>query len=249
MQRGIAEREVGVPEDRRIQFRIGINLDDIIIDGNDILGDGVNIAARLEGLAEPGGICVSDLVHQSVAGKFDLGFDDLGERSLKNIAKPLRCFAVRFGPDARQTGFGRSVKSARTERAMMPLWICRLRRVTIALVLLIGLMQPASADFNHGMNAFSLESYTTALREWRSAARAGDARAQHAIGYLYLAKKGVSQDFAEAHKWFEIAAANLPPGEARGRATRLRDLTAGKLSSENYKRVHQAALDWLKKYK
>jgi len=96
IQQGIAERETGMPEDRRIQFRIGINLGDIIIDGNDILGDGVNIAARLEGLAEPGGICVSDLVYQSVAGKLNLSFDDLGERSVKNIAKPVRCFAVRF---------------------------------------------------------------------------------------------------------------------------------------------------------
>ena len=97
MQQGIAGREIDVPEDRKIRYRIGINLGDIIIDENDILGDGVNIAARLEGLAEPGGICVSDLVHQSVAGKLDLTFDDLGERSVKNIAKPVRCFAVRFG--------------------------------------------------------------------------------------------------------------------------------------------------------
>ena len=96
VQQGIAEREIGMPENRRIQFRIGINLGDIIIDGNDILGDGVNIAARLEGLAEPGGICVSDLVYQSVVGKLNLSFDDLGERSVKNIAKPVRCFAVRF---------------------------------------------------------------------------------------------------------------------------------------------------------
>ena len=132
---------------------------------------------------------------------------------------------------------------------MVPLWKSRIRRVTIASVLLIGLVQPASADFNRGMNAFSFEDYTTALREWRSAGRAGDARAQHAIGYLYLAGKGVPQDYAKAHKWFEIAAANLQPGEARGRAVRLRDLTAGKLSSEKYKRVHKLALNWLKIYK
>ena len=132
---------------------------------------------------------------------------------------------------------------------MMPSWIHRIRRMTIASVLMIGLVQPASADFNRGMSAFTLEDYSTALREWRSAGRAGDARAQQAIGYLYMAGKGVPQDFAKAHKWFEIAAANLPPGEARGRATRLRDLTAAKLSSETYNGVHKLALKWLKKYK
>jgi adenylate cyclase len=82
LQQGTSEHENGVPEDQKIRFRIGVNLGDIIIDGSDILGDGVNIAARLEGLAEPGGICVSDLVHQSVAGKLDLDFEDLGERSV-----------------------------------------------------------------------------------------------------------------------------------------------------------------------
>ena len=132
---------------------------------------------------------------------------------------------------------------------MVPLWICRMRRVTIASVLLIWLAQPASADFNRGMSAFAVEDYTTALQEWRSAAGAGDGRAQHALGYLYLAGKGVPQDFAKAHMWFEIATANLPPGEAQGRARRLRDLTAGKLSPEKYKRAHKLALGWLKKFK
>lgn len=96
VQQGMAEREAEVHEGRRIQYRVGINLGDIVIDGEDILGDGVNIAARLEGLAEPGGICVSDLVQQSVAGKLNVAFEDLGERSVKNISTPVRCFAARF---------------------------------------------------------------------------------------------------------------------------------------------------------
>jgi class 3 adenylate cyclase len=79
IQRAMAEREARVSDDRRIQYRVGINLGDIVIDGDDILGDGVNIAARLEGLAKPGGVCISDMVHQSVAGKLDLAFEDLGE--------------------------------------------------------------------------------------------------------------------------------------------------------------------------
>jgi adenylate cyclase len=94
IQRAMAEREVEVSENRRIQYRIGINLGDIVIDGDDIFGDGVNIAARLEGLAEPGGVCISDMVHQSVAGKLDLAFEDLGEQQVKNITKPVRAYRV-----------------------------------------------------------------------------------------------------------------------------------------------------------
>ncbi len=85
VQQGMVMREADVPEDRRIRYRVGVNLGDIVIDGDDILGDGVNVAARLEGLAAPGGICVSDVVHQSVAGKVDLAFEDLGEQQVKNI--------------------------------------------------------------------------------------------------------------------------------------------------------------------
>ncbi len=97
IQKGMAERNADEPDDRRMEFRIGVNLGDVIIEGDDIHGDGVNVAARLEGLAEPGGVCVSDLVHQSVADKLDLAFDDLGERLVKNIARPVHCFAVHFG--------------------------------------------------------------------------------------------------------------------------------------------------------
>ncbi len=85
IQRAMAEREAEVGEERRIQYRIGINLGDIVIDGDDILGDGVNVAARLEGLAEPGGVCISDVVHQSVAGKLDVAFEDLGEQQVKKL--------------------------------------------------------------------------------------------------------------------------------------------------------------------
>ena len=100
IQRAIAEREAEIGAERRIQYRIGINLGDIVIDGDDILGDGVNIAARLEGLAEPGGVCLSDMVHQSVVGKLDVAFEDLGEQQVKNIAKPVRVYSVLLGPGA-----------------------------------------------------------------------------------------------------------------------------------------------------
>src|SRR5690348_14072254 len=97
VQRGMAERNAGVPQDQRITFRIGINVGDIIIDGDDIFGDGVNVAARLEGLAEPGGICVSRAVRDQVLDKLSFAFDDLGPREVKNIARPVEVFRVALG--------------------------------------------------------------------------------------------------------------------------------------------------------
>jgi len=94
VQTVMAERNEGVPQDRRMLFRIGINLGDILIEGDDILGDGVNVAARLEGIAEPGGICISSSAYDQVRGKIDVEFTDLGEQSLKNIARPVRTYAV-----------------------------------------------------------------------------------------------------------------------------------------------------------
>ncbi|UWU75489.1 adenylate/guanylate cyclase domain-containing protein [Bradyrhizobium huanghuaihaiense] len=94
VQRAMQERNSDVPMDHRIEFRVGINLGDIIIDGDDIYGDGVNVAARLEGLAEANGICVSRVVHDQVRDKLGLGFEDLGERQLKNIARPVRVFRI-----------------------------------------------------------------------------------------------------------------------------------------------------------
>ena len=97
VQRGMAEQNAAVPQDRRIEFRIGIHVGDIIIDDNDIFGDGVNIAARLEGIAEPGGICISDDAQRQVRGKVDIAFEDMGPQTLKNIAEPMRVWRVQLG--------------------------------------------------------------------------------------------------------------------------------------------------------
>ena len=102
VQAAMAERNLDVPSDRRMLFRIGINLGDILIEGDDILGDGVNVAARLEGIAEPGGICISASAYEQVYAKVAVEFDDLGEKTLKNIARPVRAYAVvrdRPGPN------------------------------------------------------------------------------------------------------------------------------------------------------
>jgi adenylate cyclase len=95
VQRGMRERNAAIAERGRIELRIGINLGDIIVEEGDIHGDGVNVAARLEALAEPGGICVSRVVRDHVRDKLDLALEDLGELSLKNIARPVRVFRVR----------------------------------------------------------------------------------------------------------------------------------------------------------
>src|SRR5712672_2869775 len=94
LQRAMVDRNADTDEDKRISFRIGVNLGDVIIDGGDIYGDGVNIAARLEALAEPGGICISRVVRDQTRDKLSYPFEDLGEHSVKNIARPVRVYAM-----------------------------------------------------------------------------------------------------------------------------------------------------------
>jgi len=92
IQRVMAERNTAIPEDHRIEFRIGINVGDIIIDENDIYGDGVNIAARIESLAEPGAVCLSENAYQQIKGKLSLDVTDMGDQQLKNIAQRVRVY-------------------------------------------------------------------------------------------------------------------------------------------------------------
>ena len=100
-QTRIHELTINEVEDRRIAFRVGINIGDVIVEPHDIFGDGVNIAARLESIAEPGGICISSSAYDQVRGKVGVEFADLGEQNLKNIARPVRAYAVvRDGPSS-----------------------------------------------------------------------------------------------------------------------------------------------------
>jgi TolB-like protein/class 3 adenylate cyclase/tetratricopeptide (TPR) repeat protein len=146
VQRELKEREADVPEDRRIAIRVGINLGDIVIDGDDILGDGVNVAARLEGLAEPGGICVSGTVMEHVAGKLDLGFEDMGEQQVKNIAKPVRVYRVLMEPDAAGT-----VLSKKPRRPKSWQWVSAAAVIAIAVTAVwwqpwVERIEPASVE-------------------------------------------------------------------------------------------------------
>jgi adenylate cyclase len=104
IQRGMPGRNADVPDDRRIEFRVGINLGDVIVEGDDIFGDGVNVAARLEGVARPGGIAVSQSVREHIANKLDLVFADRGEEQLKNIDRPVRVYDVILEAPAAKAG-------------------------------------------------------------------------------------------------------------------------------------------------
>jgi class 3 adenylate cyclase len=120
IQKTMSERNRDIPGDQRIDFRIGINVGDIIIDGDDVFGDGVNIAARLEGLAEPGGIYLSRAVHEQVAGKVAAAFTELGARNLKNIDTPVHVFEVSPDGEGLQGSAAPQLLSERPSIAVLP---------------------------------------------------------------------------------------------------------------------------------
>jgi TolB-like protein/class 3 adenylate cyclase/tetratricopeptide (TPR) repeat protein len=121
VQHRMADQNRDVPQPLRIDFRIGIHVGDIIIDDNDIFGDGVNIAARLEGIAEPGGVCISDDAQRQIRAKVDLAFDDIGPQTLKNIAEPMRAWRLRVGaapPAAVEENPGHTKAAAETSATL-----------------------------------------------------------------------------------------------------------------------------------
>jgi adenylate cyclase len=123
VQRGMAERNAGTLPDQRLDFRIGINVGDIIIDGDDIHGDGVNVAARLQALAEPGGICASRVVRDQVLDKLSFTFEDLGAQQVKNIARPVEVYRVDFGSAETQTSTEGRRTWRRVTRALGRPWL------------------------------------------------------------------------------------------------------------------------------
>ena len=115
LQEAIATRNVAIPEARQVRLRIGINVGDVMVEGDDLYGDGINVAARLEGLAEPGGICISRTARDQIRDKLPLQLEDLGEQEVKNIARPVRVFRILIG-----TGAGGSGASGATPAATAP---------------------------------------------------------------------------------------------------------------------------------
>ncbi len=152
IQRAMVGRNTDVAPDRRIEFRVGINLGDVIVEDDDLYGDGVNVAARLEGLAEPGGITVSGTVHEHVGNRLDLPFEDLGEHKVKNIAKPVRIYRVRWSA-------GESTTAAPTAAAATD------DRPAVAVLPFTNMSgDPEQEYFSDGLT----EDIITALAHWRS---------------------------------------------------------------------------------
>src|ERR1700719_882408 len=124
VQRGMRDRNAGVPQDRRIEFRIGVNLGDVIVEGKDIFGDGVNVAARLESIAKPGGITISGSVRDQVGNRLDLAFEDMGEQTLKNIERPIHVYSVSLSShaawDTKETGPAQQEQLERPSIAVLP---------------------------------------------------------------------------------------------------------------------------------
>lgn len=127
IQTAMSDREEKTPDDRRISYRVGINLGDVIFDEGDVFGDGVNVAARLEGLAKPGGVCISDIVHQAVADKVEASFRDMGNQRVKNISRPIRVWqwtpdAHRESPEAIQAAPHQQVQFATAPDGVQIAW-------------------------------------------------------------------------------------------------------------------------------
>ena len=133
IQKMISERNATVPEAKRILYRVGVNLGDILIDGEDILGDGVNVAARLEGICEPGGICSSGFAYEQVRGRIDAEFADLGEKALKNIARPVRAYAVSPAAIAASSAASPATKTSRA-RSVSSRWPAMAAALAVALL-------------------------------------------------------------------------------------------------------------------
>src|SRR5712692_5951848 len=117
IQTTLNAENANIPPEQRMEFRIGVNLGDVMVDGEQIYGDGVNVAARLESLADPGGICISRTVHDQIKNKLALGYEDLGEQSVKNIAEPVRVFRVML-----EGGAATRTTAKATERSLRKHW-------------------------------------------------------------------------------------------------------------------------------
>jgi adenylate cyclase len=187
MQRGMALRNAEVPHDKRIEFRMGINFGELIIDGGDLWGDAVNIAARLEALAEPGGICVSGRVQEDVKGKLDVAFEDAGEQQLKNIARPVRVYRIRTG-----LGVPTLPVIPRKPRAARS----RLRWGLVAVALLV-LLGGGGRVWQQVSHPFSLSSLSQAFREVQAPALLPDKLSIAVLPFLNMSSDPEQEYFSD----------------------------------------------------
>ena len=177
IQRGMAERNAGVPEDQRIDVRIGINLGEVIVEGADRHGEGVNIAARLQQLADPGGICVSGKVAKEVEKKLAFGFEPMGEQKVKNISEPIPAYRVRLDG-------GRAPVGRKSLKAAVPGWA---RPVAAAMAIVIGGAAAAWYGFPRSPMTQALATHAPSI----AVLPFDDLSADKSLGYL---GDGVSED-------------------------------------------------------
>jgi len=215
IQDALRTRNDSLPEDQRLQFRIGVNLGDVMVKGDDLLGDGVNVAARLESVAEPGGICVSSSVYDQIAGKLDLGFVDIGAKSLKNIDRPVRIYRID------RDGHKRAATAHRAGRAVRTKSVVAATSLVLAAVaawhfdLLQILRSDTESDRSREMERAQMERQ---LAEARAAAVAAKERALAEAAAAAEAKRALeAQRAAEAHARAE---AELAQARAEAEATR-----------------------------
>ena len=232
IQAALKTRNESLPEEKRLAFHIGINLGDVMVKGDDLLGDGVNVAARLEGIAEPGGICISSSVYDQIAGKLDLGFVEMGEKSLKNIDRPIRVYSVQPGVQG--------VKRARGARRRMP--------YALAAVLLAGVAvaagwwrfdgpgaEPASRSAPLPVPAPRLEP--AAARSGIDAAQQREAAAREEEERKLAAERGDTERRAEEAR---IAAVRAKAEEEVAKARAQAELEKARADAEALRREAQA---------
>jgi TolB-like protein/class 3 adenylate cyclase/Flp pilus assembly protein TadD len=190
VQRGMAARNADVPHDKRIEFRMGINFGELIIDGRDFWGDAVNIAARLEALAEPGGICVSGRVQEDVKGKLDIVFEDAGEQQLKNIARSVRVYRIRTGSGvATPPVIERQPRAARSRLQAGLVAVTLL--VAVALLVLLGKGERVWQLVSH---PFSLSQV---IREVQAPALLHDKRSIAVLPFLNMSSDPEQEYFSD----------------------------------------------------
>jgi class 3 adenylate cyclase/TPR repeat protein len=236
IQRVMVDRNVEVAAEKRIEFRIGINVGDIISDEDDIFGDGVNIAARIETLAAPGAFCLSDSAYQPIKRKVALDVSDMGEFQLKNIVQPVRVYSVRIAAlpapptdhlnpadsgDAQTPHHQRSI-----ENRIRAIFFAALAAVALPVAAfvfipyLLSPQRPLPAPYvpkpphptlpgplEDGVDAYKRGDYAKAFRLFQALTAQGNATAQTNLGSMYRYGQGVPQDYQEAAKLYRLAAA------------------------------------------
>jgi class 3 adenylate cyclase len=211
IQSALRTRNDSLPEGRRLHFRVGVNVGDVVVKDGDLLGDGVNVAARLEGIAEPGGIVISSSVYDQITGKLDLGFEDIGEQHLKNIIHPVRAF--------RLTDQGRTVRATPVRAWRRPLlWAgALLATATIAAVVLVRMPWGSASPSNAAPATIAADPEKSRLeRELAEATKAraeAEARAKLAETEAHRARaeKEAAQSSEKAQR--VVAQRAKPPAE------------------------------------